>query len=445
MDAPPRPPEPLSALPPRRIGALTCVLLIIANMIGVGVFTTTGALLRDIGSANAVLVAWLVGGIAAVCGALAYAELGAAMPHNGGEYQLLSRIYHPALWFTAGWISLVVGFSAPLALMAIVFGTYLHLIVPSVPALLSGSVMLVLLSVLHAADVGLGSRFQNLFSLGKVLLISGFIVAGLLFCDPSRIAAASSGLPLWDAVGSGAFARGLIPIAFTYTGWNAAAYLAGEFKNPERTLPLSLVTGTVIVTALYLGLNFVFLASAPAAVLVRANEDIGHVAATHLFGNDAGRFVSFMIVLGLVSTMGALIMTGPRVYEAMGRDYPALRLLTVRSAGGGPVTATLLQAAVSLAMLLTASFGTLLDYIGFTLSLVALLTVLGVCVLRIREPSLPRPYRMWGYPATALAFVLLQVWMMAHSLIGTPQVALSGVGTLLSGLVLYAVLRPRPA
>ncbi len=435
----------------RRLGVLTGTLLVVANMIGTGVFTTTGFLVHDIGSPAAVLLAWLAGGAAALCGALAYAELGAALPRNGGEYLLLSRIYHPALGFLSGWASLVVGFSAPLAAGALAFGEYLHPLLGDLSAASPTGAwfrpqtgyalaLIAILATMHAWHIDGGARFQNAMTLGKVLLIAGFSAAGMFVGNATRLTAASA-TPFLTAVGSAPFAIGLIYVSFSYGGWNSAVYLAGEIRRPERYLPLALIAGTTLVTGLYVALNYVFLVSAPAAELAASGERVGHVAAVALFGRQAGDAVSLLIVLGLVSSVSGLIMVGPRVYEAIGRDYPALKILAIRRGRGGPLVAIVLQATVAAIMVVTSSFYALLNYIGFTLSLFAMLTVLGVIVLRIREPQLPRPYRTWGYPLTPLAFVALELWMIAHSLFGKPYVALAGALTLASGWLVYAGLR----
>jgi len=429
--------EPLHA-----IGVMTGTSLIVANMIGVGVFTTTGYIVAAIPSPGAVLVAWLLGGVAAFCGALSYAELGAALPRNGGEYQLLSRIFHPALGFVAGWVSLIVGFAAPLALFAMAFGDYLNALVPAIPPLLSGLALIGVLAALHGAHVGTGSRLHNAFTIGKVALIVAFIVAGLAWGDLSRLTTAD--LPLGQALRSPMLAVELVYVSFAYSGWNTAAYLAGEFRRPARDIPLAILAGTALVVVLYLGLNVVFLASAPLAELA-GQQKVGHIAAVSLFGPRAGQFMSWMIVIGLVSTASANTMAGPRVYEAMGRDYPILKFLTVRRAGGGPVIAIFVQTILAGAMMLTSSFERLLEYVGVTLSLVAALTVLGVIVLRRREPDLPRPYRTWGYPITPLMFLALEGWMVFYIVREKPLTAAVSVATLATGLVLYWALRERGA
>jgi APA family basic amino acid/polyamine antiporter len=467
-------PEPVNASPiaSSGIGVTTGALLIVANMIGVGVFTTTGYMVAALHSPAAILAAWFVGGVAAFCGALAYAELGSALPRNGGEYQLLSRIFHPAFGFVAGWVSLIVGFAAPLAAFANKFGELLQALGFRVEVLgipigqqISGLALIGALAVLHSVHVATGTRTHNVFSVGKVVLIVAFILAGLAWGDMSRLAAGEK--PWGDVVLSPMFAIQLVYVSFSYSGWNTAAYLAGEFRNPARDIPRAVLAGTALVAILYLGLNVVFLASAPMDVLSDKPNvgEVGHVAAISLFGPRAGKLMSLLIALGLVSAASANSMAGPRVYEAMGFDYPLLKSLTRRRAGGGPVIAIMLQATLAAAMFLTASFETLLSYIGLTLSLVAAMTVAGVIVLRLREPALPRPYRTWGYPVSPLIFLALEGWMVyflvqrdvavvssalaegkswsSVLLLICRQPAAVSVATLAVGFVLYALVRPK--
>jgi APA family basic amino acid/polyamine antiporter len=415
-------------------------MLVVASMVGTGVFTTTGFLLNGIRSTAAVLVAWLVGGVVAMFGSLAYAELVAALPENGGEYQLLSRIYHRSIGFVAGFVSFVVGFTAPIAASAIAFGKYANAALEvSVPEWAWGSGLVVVLSVIHSGRVGAGGSFQNVLTAGKVALILVFITGGI-FAGQFGLLAEGAARPMTEAVISPAFAVGLIFVSFAYTGWNAAAYVAGEVERPARNLPRALVGGTAIVTALYVGLNAVFLAAAPRRTLAAAGEEVAHVAAVGLFGESAGRLLSAMIALGLISTVGALIVTGPRVYEAIGRDYARLRFLRTRRADGGPVYAIGLQAALAIVLLMTSSFGWLLQYIGFTLSLFAALTVAGVFVLRVREPDLARPYRTWGHPVTTLLFIALMGWMVGHEVFVHPLVVVGGAGTIAAGILAYLMV-----
>lgn len=432
-------PGPAQAPAVRRVmGTTTATLLVVASMVGTGVFTTTGLLLESIPSSPAVLLAWLLGGVIALFGALSYAELVAAMPRNGGEYQLLSRIFHPAVGFVAGWISLIVGFSAPIAAAAIAFGVYFQAVVPAADPVLSAVVLISALSMVHAARVTLGSGLQNIFSIAKVTVVAAFIIGGCLLGQPERLTEGS--IPTLNALATPGFAIGLIYVSFAYSGWNGAAYIAGEIRNPQRALPRALALGTALVTLLYLGLNVVFLSAAPQSELAGA-IDVGNVAAVSLFGVKAGHLLSGVISLLLVSSVSAMIMAGPRVYQAIGEDYRVFHFLRARSGNSGPIYAICLQAAAAFVMLFTSSFDQLLTYIGFTLSISAGLTVVGVFVLRRREPDMARPYRCWGYPLTPILFIALSCWMVVFTLVADPPVAIVGVATIAAGLVIYLLAR----
>jgi basic amino acid/polyamine antiporter, APA family len=425
------------------LGPWTASLLVVASMVGTGVFTTTGLLVADLRSSWAVLGTWALGGVMALFGALSYGELVAALPRNGGEYQLLTRIYHPALGFVTGVVSLVVGFSAPIAASALAFSEYLARALPGTPRVPAALALIVITSALHAVNVRGGSRVQNVFAAGKVLLVVALIAGGLAAADFTALADEHP-KDLAQSLLSPAFAVGLVLVSFAYSGWNAAAYVAGEVARPERNLPIALLVGTLAVTGLYLGLNLVFLVAAPHDAMA-GQVEVAHVAAAHLFGEGAGRALSTIVGLGLVSTVGALIMTGPRVYEAMGDDHPRLRALSLRRGRGGPAAAILLQAVLAIGMVLTATFEALLTYVGVVLSVFAGLTVAGVFVLRRREPELRRPYRTLGYPVTPALFVALMAWMVVHTLIERPVVALAAGATLLGAAFVYVVLRQHPA
>ncbi len=479
MSASPAPPTPTpdapaaGRAPPRALGGSTAILLIAASMIGAGVFTTTGFLIGDLGSTSAVLIAWGLGGLTALCGALAYAELATALPHNGGEYSLLGRIYHPSVGFVAGWISLIVGFSAPMAAAAIAFGEYLGRLFPSLDPTAAGLTAILALALLHSLRVRLGGLVQNAVTAATILLIIAFIVGGLAFGEYSRLTPIGDPQTL-QALTSPAFAVGLIYVSFAYSGWNAAAYIAGEIAEPSRSIPRALVKGTLLVTALYLGLNLVFLVGAPASEL-SGEVEVGYIAAEHLFHAPlvtAG--LTLIVALGLLTTVSALMMAGPRVYEALGADYPRLRHLAQRLTQGtgtttarapaprdpelvpeassaqrlenvegrGPATAIALQAVIAAAMMLTATFSDLLTYMGITLALSSGLTVAGVFVLRRAEPDLPRPYRTWGHPFTTLLALGLMAWMIVFTVMQRPVTSLFAAGTLIAGLALYLVVRP---
>jgi basic amino acid/polyamine antiporter, APA family len=433
----------IESIPPaqRRLGLVAATALVVANMIGTGVFTTTGFLSADLGGAVPVLIGWLVGGVLALCGAAVYAELGAMMPRVGGEYVYLRRAFHPLVGFLSGWISLVVGFSAPIAASAVAFGKYTSAVFPALSGTVAAVGVIVAMTLLHMSSVALGSTVQTVFTALKVLLILVFIVAGALVGDGDWSNVTSTGAGA-DAVLSSTFAVSLIWISFSYSGWNAAAYVAGEIRDPERNLPRALLIGTGIVTALYLLLNVIFFYAAPAEVLGGAAGggpavEVGDVAARRLFGDSAGRLLSSLIAIALVSSVSAMVMAGPRVYTAMAEDGIFFQALAKRGQGGAPVLGVLLQGALAVFLVLIAKFDQLLTYIGFTLSVFAALTVLGAFVLRAREPDTERPYRTFGWPVTPLLFLVLSVWMAFHSIRVRPTESLYGLATLVAGVVVY--------
>ena len=431
-----------SGQPLRRMGLGTATALVVASMVGTGVFTTTGLLVPLIPSAGAILECWTIGGLAALCGALSYAELGAALPHNGGEYRFLHELMHPAVAFLSAWISLIVGFAAPLAALALGFGSYFAVFVPGTPPWLSGGLVVLVLSVLHVWRVSAGSRVQNVLTVGKVVLILGFVVAGVGRGSWALLAVAGP-KPLLATVGSPGFAVGLLLVSFAYTGWNAAAYVGGEVEQPTRVLPRALLLGAGGVMVLYLALNVVFLMAAPLGDL-SGQVAVGHVAAERLLGSIGGKLVSAVIAAGLVSTIGAIIVTGPRVYEAVGHDVPRLGWLARRSAEGGPTVAIALQTALALGMMASAGFEALLTYVGFTIAVFSAVSVSCVFLLR-RRPEIVMPFRAPGYPLTPLLYVALMAWMVVDGIRERPVAALAGAATVLCGLGVYFGMRPRAA
>ncbi len=424
---------------PRILGLPTATAIVVASMIGTGIFTTSGFLAADLGSPFVLLLIWLVGGLLALCGALSYAELAVAMPRSGGEYHYLTQIYHPAVGFLSGWVSLTVGFSAPIAAAAMACGSYLNSALPGVPPTSIALVLVALFSLLHLTDIRLGGYTQNVFTLFKLLLILGLMIGGFIAGGGGSLAQPPTLADLRITI-SPAFAVGLIFVSYAYSGWNAATYIGGEVKAPGRNLPRALLLGTGLVTLLYLGLNLLYLYAVPLEQLAGRLE-VGHIVAVAMFGPGFGQVLALLIALALVSTVSAMIMAGPRVYQALGEDLPFFRLLGVKTRRGTPAAAILLQMLIAMLLIVTATFEVLLYYIGFTLSLFAGLTVLGVYLYRRQHPEAQLPYRTWGYPVTPALFLLLSSWMIAHTLIERPLESLAGVGTLVVGFVVWLVTR----
>jgi APA family basic amino acid/polyamine antiporter len=427
----------------RRLGLAPAIAIVVANMIGTGVFVSTGYMVHAL-DAPRILLAWLVGGVLALCGAVVYAELGAMMPRVGGEYVYIKESLHPSLGFLSGWVSLIAGFSAPIGASALAFGHYLEAVRPDLDGRLAAVALVASLTLLHMFDVDLGSRFQTGFTILKVTLILLFIGAGLGFGQGSW---AHLGTALPEASRSpfsGAFATQLFWVSFAYAGWNAAAYIAGEMKDPGRNLPRALLIGTAVVTVLYLALNLVFLYAAPAESLsaIQQGREVGTSAAVALFGEQAGRWLSTLIAVALVSAVSAMVMAGPRVYTAMAEDGLFFAALARRHRRGAPLFSVLLQGVIAILLVLTVDLAQLVLYIGFTLSLFNALTVAGAFVLRARRPDAERPYRAWLWPLTPIVFLAASVWMTWQGVSLYPrECLLYGGGTLASGVVAWFAWR----
>jgi APA family basic amino acid/polyamine antiporter len=414
---------------------LTATCIVVANMVGTGIFTSLGFQVGDLKTGFVIMALWGIGGLCALCGALAYAELGAALPRSGGEYHFLGRIYHPAVGFLAGWLSSTVGFAAPVAAAAMAFAKYFGHIFPGVsPAVLSLAIVAAV-TVVHLGGVRVGGLFQDFATRFKLLLILVFIGAGLCMASPQPVSFAPSreGFALFTGA---PFAISLVYVMYSYSGWNATTYIASEIRNPARNLPLSLICGTLIVTVLYLALNATFLRSAPTGDLA-GKVEVGQVAATHILGETGGKWMAGLISFGLLSTISAMTWIGPRVTVSMGEDLRALRFLSYKTKSGVPVAAILLQFAIVAYLVLRNSFDQVVNYIQFSLSICSFVTVLGVFVLRFREPNLPRPYRTWGYPVTPVIFLTVSLWMLFFQFRDKPMESLAGLATIALGLPIY--------
>jgi len=426
----------------RTVSTVTATALAVADMIGIGVFTSLGFQVASIPSAFSVLMLWIVGGIAALCGALAYAELAAAFPRSGGEYNFLSRIYHPALGFLAGWISATLGFSAPIALAAMAFGEYFKGLVPSASPLLLGLAVAWIVTFIHLTGVKHSSKFQNVSTFIKGGLILALIVAGLAYGVPQPISFAPSESDL-GYIASAPFAVSLVFVMYAYSGWNAATYIAGEIREPAASLPRSIIAATVIVITCYVALNAVFLYTTPISSMA-GQLDIALIAGKHIFGEVGGTIVGALICIGLISSISAMTWIGPRVTMAMGKDHALFRPLSLTSKNGVPTYAILLQLVIVSLLLMTQSFEAVLDTIQFSLTLCSFLAVLGVIILRWKEPHLPRPYRTWGYPLTPVVFLGVTAFMMYHLVVERPLQSLAGLAIMLTGLAAYAYSQNRP-
>jgi APA family basic amino acid/polyamine antiporter len=430
--------------PPRRqLGLGVAAAIVVANMIGTGIFTSTGFQAGDLHDPATMLLTWVVGGVLALCGAACYAELGSMMPRAGGEYVYLREAYHPAVGFMSGWVSLTAGFSAPIAAAALAFAKYLGKVVPALEGTYEGKIvatlLILLVSSMHAFDTKLGGKVQTAFTIGKVSLIAVFILAGLFIGtgDWSNFATVGDGVgQLGTSAGLEAFATSLMWVSLAYSGWNAAAYIAGEIDRPQWTLPRALLLGTGVVMVLYILLNVVFLYATPPPKMEFV-EEVGDLAAQRLFGPSAGKVLSTMIALALVSSVSAMLMAGPRVYAAMAADRALPRILASYTERGVPRVAVLTQTVLAIAFVFVGDLPKLVNFAAFTLAIFAALTVSAVFVFRLRGKQ--SPYRTFGYPVTPILFIGLSVLIVYLRVKAAPkESAIVGL-VLAAGAVIYAL------
>lgn len=433
----------------RRLDTLHAAAVVIGSMVGTGIFTTTGMLLPELGSPALVLVVWAVAGLLALCGAAVYAELGVMMPRVGGEYVYLSRAYGPAMGFLSGWVALIVGFAAPTAAGAIGFASYVHAVAPALPEKPLAVGIVVLFTSAHMADVRFGARLQSALSVAVVAFIVLFVAAAftighgdwqyLTLAAPATPAAGggAGGVAL-----AGGIAVSLVQVSYAYSGWNGAAYIAGEVRDPARALPRAVLLATGLVTALYLALNLAFVYATPAAELAGRRE-IAHLAAAALFGPRSAALLSSLVALTAAGFVSAMLMSGPRVSVAMAEDRVFFRALGWTNARGAPSLAVGLQGALAVIAVLTATFDSILVYVGFALTLNAAAAVAAAFVLRRREPGAERPYRTPLWPAPGVLFLALAAFMTVFAVRERPRETGAAGATLIAGGLAYDLWRRR--
>ncbi len=430
--------------------------LVVSNMIGTGIFTSLGyqlaAYQRPDGVSELargifpIMMLWLVGGALALCGALCYAELATALPRSGGEYNFLSRIYHPAVGFCTGLCSMTIGFAAPCAVNAIFFGDYFCRAFPALAAVPHLDRWLALLLVTlttaaHLRSIRFSGAFQALTTTLTVLLILAFVVCGFgaAPAQPVSFVPHAADGPL---ILSTAFGSSLIWVMYSYSGWNAASYIVGEVRDPARSLPRALILGTTFVIVLYAAITAVFLYSTPMNLL-SGKPEVAAVAGGYIFGPTGARISNGLICVGLLANVSAMMWIGSRVSQAIGANYRVLAPFARTTQGGVPVVALLIQFLIT-ALLVGQDPAKIVTYVESVLFFWSLLAVLGVIVLRVREPGLPRPYRTWGYPVTPVLFAVVALVCLVQTYQRHPHPTLVGAATVLAGLPVYW-LASRPA
>ena len=429
-------------IPSKNYTLPVAIALVIANMIGTGVFTSLGYQVGPIPSGFAILMLWLVGGLIALSGAFTYAEISTTLKRSGGEYFYLSKIFHPALGFVSGWMSAIVGFAGAISAVAIAIGEYSQDVL-GIPTRMVAVAAIITVSTIHWFGVRTGGIAQTILTSIKLSLIAFFCLAPFFVSasDVSRI----SFMPVADDLNlmmSPGFAISLVFVVYAYTGWNAAAYIAGNLENPIRNLPIALIAGTLIVTFIYLALNGMFLYSATFAEL-NGQNDIGNVVAQKLFGQRIGVIFSGLFSFALLSTLSAMTIAGPRVTEAMGADYPLLKNFSAKNRFDMPFIAILVQAGWAIFLVLVSSFKEIIQYISVSLSIFSMITVLGVFQLRRMYTKEDRPYSLPFYPIPPLIFTICTCWMIWYMTKDDPRILLYSCATMIPGLVLYFISSKR--
>jgi APA family basic amino acid/polyamine antiporter len=438
----------------RRLGLFPVTNIVIANMVGAGIFTTSGLLMSDLKNPLLMLALWTAGGLIALCGALSYGELGAAIPRAGGEYAFLSRLYHPLFGFLSGWVSFFAGFSAPIAASAIGISEYLTRAFPGLLSLsqsgsaLEGTVVKKTISILvifaftliHARGIEVGAKIQNFLTVLKIILIVGLIAFGF-FLGRGDLGHFAQGAPFrFDFGGWKTIGLSLMWIMFAYSGWNASAYIGSEIKDPRRNLPRSLLLGTGIVLTLYLLLNVFYVYAVPPEKMMGVIS-IGGLAVGNLFGPSFESVLSVFIAVALFSSLSAFIILGPRVYYAMASDrcfFPFAA--SVHPRFKVPSKSVLLQGLVAAVLVLLGTFDQILTYMGFSLGLFPLLAVLGVFKLRREKTS---AYRMPGFPAVPVFYLLAGTAILILGYFERPVESSIALGMAIVGIPFFFVFRKR--
>jgi APA family basic amino acid/polyamine antiporter len=427
----------------RKLGLFPLTNVVIANMIGAGIFTTSGLLMNDLGDPLLLLSLWVVGGIIALCGALSYGMLGAAIPHSGGEYAFLSRMYHPLLGFLGGWTSFIVGFSAPIAASAIGFSEYFLRAFPQLafrgdPSLLKKILsigVILLFTGIHMRRIEFGARVQNVLTVLKGMLIAGLILGGLLlgsgdtrhFTQGSAFSFSFEG---WKTVG-----LSLMWIMFAYSGWNASTYIGSEIRDPTRVIPRSLFLGTGVVMVLYICVNVVFVYAVPPEEM-KGVISIGGLAMGKLFGRSLETVFSLLVSFALFSSLSAFILLGPRVYHSMAKDRLFFRGLAHVDPGSNvPSRSIALQGAISSVMVLSGTFDQILTVMGFALGIFPLFAVAGV--LRLKSPGTAGEKPSW-YPWAPIVYLASGSCILLLSFFHRPAESSLAILSVLVGVPVYA-------
>jgi len=446
----------------RQLGMFDSTMMMIGLVIGSGIFLTTGIMIQSLPYPGLILLAWTVGGLLTLTGALTYAELGAAMPEAGGQYVYLRESYGPLVAFLFGWILFLVTMGGSIAALGVDFAEYFGYFFP---ALSTGRcvfskaftvfnhtfhynlsvghfvalAVIILLSVFNYIGVVFGKGIQNIVTVVKIGAVLVFVAAGLI---------AGSGNPVDFSLQPGdtvfsfgriitAFGVTLVAVTWSFDGWNNVAYAAGEIKNPKRNLPFSLIAGTAIITVLYCLVNYVYFLALPVSEMAGVVR-IAEKTATALFGGTSAGFLSAAVLISVFGALNGCIFVGPRVYYAMAKDDLFFRRVSeVHPRFKTPAFSIVVQTIWACILTLTGTFEQLFTYIVFITVLFYVLTASSIFILRKKRPDMPRPYKTWGYPVIPLIFIIVYVVFMINTLLEKPVESLAGALLTVIGIPVY--------
>ncbi len=438
----------------RRLGPLDAAAVVVSNVIGSGILTLPAIIAMIAPAPWAILGVWATGGLLAFAGAMAYAELASLRPRAGGEYVYLREAFGPLLAFLTGWTSFVAGFSGAIAASAVGFAGYLgrfvpfaadtapivsislpyHLLTLSItPQAIVALCTIALLSAIHTLGLGPGRVVQNALASFKLLALIAFVIIGLGWGYGSLDHFKGGG-----HVTVSSWLLALVPVMFSYAGWNAASYIAEEIRDPERNVPLALGMGTVAVVLVFLAMNVVYLYALPVSDLIGLHVRVVDAAADVLFGPLVGNIVTIVTMVIVVGSISAMVFAGPRVYYAMARDGVFLASAArVHPAWRTPAASILAQAVWSGLLVISGTFEQLTNYTGFAIMLFSAIAVTSLFVLRRRYPDEPRPFRAWGYPVAPGLFALICYTACANAIWREPGPSAAGLGIIAIGIPIY--------
>ena len=436
----------------RKLGLFPATNIVVANMIGAGIFTTSGLLMAELHNPLLMVILWAVGGIIALCGALSYGELGAAMPGAGGEYLFLSRLYSPIYGFLSGWVSFIVGFSAPIAASALGFSEYFTRAVPGLVNWLQANgfmgqeitkktlavAVILIFTFIHYRGIKYGTRIQNALTILKILLIVVLLAGGFAsgkgdFSNFHKGGSPGSGLAGWKTIG-----LSLMWIMFSYSGWNASTYLGAEIKNPRKNLPGSLIYGTFIVMALYVGINILYVYGIEPESM-EGVISVGGLVMGNLFGKSAEVLFSILISFALFSSLSAFIIIGPRVYYSMAKDGLFFKMAgRIHKRFQVPSNSILLQALIAVILVLSGTFEQVLTYMGFALGIFPVLSVIGIWKLRKTQPD---TLRIKGFPIPQIIYITAGVMILVLSFMESPLESSIAILTVVVGVPAYFLFK----